>query len=393
VVAHTLRAYLGDALFFSGLSSVLNNNQFTHINSYDFRNALSASTGLDLTDFFNDWVFNPGFPHFSIDSVRSAPSGLNYEINVYVKQKLKGAPAFYTNVPMQISFMDDAWNSIDQNIVLSGQYSSFNFTLPFNPVFTTLNGDSKINQAVSDEQKVIKTTGSHNFALARMLLNVSSVSDSALIKVEHNWAAPDDFWYLTPGLTISDYRYWKIDGILPENFKANSRIYYDGRLTTGGGGGYLDNSLLGAIEDSIILLYRKDPSENWREYEYYTQNQLGSSTPKYGYMTIDTLVFGEYTFAYGDKTTLNIVNNSTKENKIIIYPNPASSSFTVDFNNVSNTNYDVNIIDFSGKHVLKTNTSSNKIIIDSSKWNNGFYLVKIMDKTGDVAFKKLMLVK
>ena len=392
VVAHSLRGYLGDSLFFTGLKSVLNDNQFTQINSYDLSDELSLATGVDLTDFFNDWVFNPGFPHFSIDSVRSISIAGNYDVTVYVKQKLKGAPAFYTNVPMQITFMDNSWNKVDENIVLSGQYSSFNFTLPFNPVFTTLNENNKINHAVSDVQKVITATGNSNFTLARMSVTVTSISDSALVKIEHNWVGPDNFQNPLPNLMISPYRYWKVDGILPADFKANAKVYYDGRLTTGGGG-YLDHTLLGESEDSIILLYRKDRSESWREYDYYTQNTQGSTPNKYGYMTIDTLVLGEYTFAYGDRAFLGNNEITLSENDILIYPNPASSNVAIQFKNPYGKNYDIKVIDITGKEIYRTFITSNNTIIDTGKWNNGFYLLNISENLGSEVFKKLVIVK
>ncbi|HYG50334.1 MAG TPA: M1 family metallopeptidase, partial [Flavobacteriales bacterium] len=67
-VVHTLRGYLGDSLFFTGLKSIISNFKFKNISSYQFRDHLNTIPGINVTNFFDDWVFQPGFPEFAIDS-------------------------------------------------------------------------------------------------------------------------------------------------------------------------------------------------------------------------------------------------------------------------------------------------------------------------------------
>lgn len=38
------------------------------MNSAEFQTLLQNYSGLNLNDFFNNWVFNGGYPVFSIDS-------------------------------------------------------------------------------------------------------------------------------------------------------------------------------------------------------------------------------------------------------------------------------------------------------------------------------------
>ena len=84
-----MRAYLGDSLFFLGLKSVTSNYKFKNINSAQFRDQLTSSTGINMTNFFNDWVFSPGFSHFDIDSIDIVSNGPNYDITIYIQQKLR----------------------------------------------------------------------------------------------------------------------------------------------------------------------------------------------------------------------------------------------------------------------------------------------------------------
>ena len=67
-VAYTLRGYMGDSLFFSSLTQYLKAFAYSSASSYDFQNSMSKYSGIDLTDFFDTWVFEKGFPHFSVAS-------------------------------------------------------------------------------------------------------------------------------------------------------------------------------------------------------------------------------------------------------------------------------------------------------------------------------------
>src|SRR5690606_36875666 len=106
-VAHNLRWYLDDALFRSGMTAVLDSFGFNNINSSQMRDKLTQSTGIDMTDFFNDWVFNGGFSHFELDSFSITPTTGLWDVQIKVQQKLKGAPNFHINTPLQFTFYDD----------------------------------------------------------------------------------------------------------------------------------------------------------------------------------------------------------------------------------------------------------------------------------------------
>ncbi|MBK7172132.1 MAG: M1 family metallopeptidase [Bacteroidales bacterium] len=56
-VTHTLRHYLGDELFFSGIKAYLQHYAYKPASTCDLRDFLSSYTGVDLNDFFNAWVF------------------------------------------------------------------------------------------------------------------------------------------------------------------------------------------------------------------------------------------------------------------------------------------------------------------------------------------------
>ncbi len=68
-VVHTLRGYMGDELFFSCVTSFLNSHKYQPITAAILRDYLSDCSGIDLTNFFNDWVYQPGSLAFELDDI------------------------------------------------------------------------------------------------------------------------------------------------------------------------------------------------------------------------------------------------------------------------------------------------------------------------------------
>jgi hypothetical protein len=223
-----------------------------------------------------------------------------------------------------------------------------------------------------------------------MQITVQSITpnDSAFVLVEHNWAAPDSFKTPDPNYKLSPYHYWKVSGIVPALFDATGTITYDGRALTGSGGGYLDDQLLTKTnqEDSIVLMYRKNASDDWNLFPYCTKTK-GNITDKYGILKIDSLLLGEYTIAFAYKLGAGITENVVK-NSILVYPNPFSESTTIKIasirfasGNLPFSGYQVSgikIYDVLGKEVKAIITrNSDSFVIHRGSLLNGIYFLKI----------------
>jgi aminopeptidase N len=396
-VAHTMRGYMGDSLFFYSVKTYLDQNNYKDVSSTDFMTALTAASGMNMTDFFNGWVFNPGYPHFSIDSTIITPAGGNYNVTVFVKQKLTGAPAYFNNVPLEVTFKAADWTEQTQSFVMSGQNASFNFTVPFMPVFTAVNMGEKISHAVAPEIKKLKTVASNNFSNAKMTIVVQNISDSAFVRVEHNFTAPDNFQTPMPGYRLSPNHYWKVDGILPSVFKAKATLNYDGRTTSFTGNLWLDNLLNIVNEDSLLLMYRRSAASDWQIYPYYTKNVQLNLTDKKGIITIDSLQLGEYTFAIGTPLVTGIEKQETGNvNGLNVYPNPAKNNLTIDISGIETEVGDsgfIVITDVSGKVV-----SSEKMVdhqkqykVNTAGYSNGIYFISVNAKDAMIAESKFVV--
>jgi aminopeptidase N len=388
LVAHNMRAYLGDSLFFEGLKSITTNYKFKNINAAQFRDELTSSTGVNMTNFFNDWVFSPGFSHFDIDSVEITPNTAGYNAAIHVQQKLRGATTFHLGTPLEITFYDNNWNSHTAEITASGQFSTDNVTVPFNPSCYILNEGNKLNQARTDQQITITAPGNHTNLIDLSLiktLTVTNVSDSALLQFEHHWVAPDPIKNNTNNYRISESRYWSIDGILPTGFSATMKLEFDGRV----GNGFLDLDLVPINGDSIVLLYRESPKSDWEEYPYYTKTTI-SPTLAYGWVILDSLMLGEYTYANG-VSTLNIKNETLTQQNYKIYPNPTKDFIWVKNKSRNNTeSKKIEIFNLEGKVVFNTVYEDDKKI-SVKGWKSGVYFVLISDNNNALYTSKFIV--
>lgn len=326
-VAHTLRGTLGDSLFFPALKNLFNDYSYQHISSTELRDYLSAQTGVDLTAFFDAWVFAPGFPHFSIDSMKVSGNG-PYDVHIYLRQKLDNAPAFANQNVLEVTFMNDQWQSHTDTVHFSGETQMKTISLPFAPSVALLDPGNKISDAITAYSSVIKGNGAIDMTNTYCTLDVKAITDSALVRIEHNFVAPDPL--KSPNSLIkrlSNYRYWKVDGIFPPGFVTRAKFRYTRSLSTSNG--YLDNVLLSSpySKDSLLLLYRRGPAEDWQIVPFTIVGTITTGT-----IEVDTLRKGEYTLAIGNSVHYGVPQYRGGEpGGMKAFPNPSDKDFTLEW--------------------------------------------------------------
>ncbi len=82
------------------------------------------------------------------------------------------------------------------------------------------------------------------------------LSDSGFIRITHRWVPPDPLQTPLEGLTLSDYRHWRIDGILPQGTQLTGSFMYN-RFNN------LDGNLMANPADSLVILYRPNTNSEW----------------------------------------------------------------------------------------------------------------------------------
>lgn len=323
---HNLRGYLGDSLFQQGMRSILDTYEYQAVDAELFRDQLTANTGVDMTSFFDDWIFAPGYALFELDSIHLTPSGNGYDARVFVQQKLHHAPHLHTNVPLQITFYDENWQTHTASFMASGEYSDAVVNVPFQPVWQVLNDNHSLNLARFQDKAVVKNTG--NFTIQYCdLSNLQAfevpAGDSALVSFIHYWGPADP----ADGVQISSTHYWRYGGIIPDGFKAKVRLAYKGNNPTD-----FDYDLTTMPEDSLTLLWRPRPGVAWGKYPWYKKLPLSNTNDGTGFINIDTLLPGDYAFAAGSlplaTAAFDLAKNKTST-ELSIFPNPASTNITV----------------------------------------------------------------
>lgn len=68
LVLHMLRWKVGDELFFEGLRQYVANPAyaFGYVKTPDFQESMETTTGQDLSEFFQDWVYGQGYPSYEL---------------------------------------------------------------------------------------------------------------------------------------------------------------------------------------------------------------------------------------------------------------------------------------------------------------------------------------
>lgn len=381
-IAHTLRGYLGDSLFSAGFTDFLTAHAFQPVNTEIMRDHLTAATGVDLTDFFADWVQQPGWAAFELRDASAVESGGSWTVDLTITQKLRGPASFYHNVPVTLTMLGaTATQQQRTTINVGGASTALQVSCPFEPHSYWLNDDDRLALAITGSFDTIPDGGFHPASLANMELVLPTPSDTSYIRTEHYWVGPDNapvdeaFAFI-----VSPDRYWRVQGIFPDGVEA--RILFDGRNTATGN---LDPLLMGDTlgfpfhEDSLVALYRTHPGAAWTQWSS-TINTLGSATDGFGRITIDSIAQGEYTLAWR-KSAVGITDETAGTIVWTISPNPAQGSVLVSAGR-SDINGSVTLLDSIGRVSRTTQITDGLARFDLQGLARGSYHVQFTASDG-----------
>lgn len=332
-VAHTMRGYMGSD-FFPVLTSFLDANPYEDVSSEDLRDFIDASTSVDIVSYFDDWIFQPGFPDVRLSSMTVTELDGNWNVEVILSEHLHYADHYYTNVPVQLEFSGAWWSNETQteDVLVSGTSTTYNFTLPFAPERCIINRNEAINQAVLAEELVIDNDGIKAllFAEFRVDVEVEPVDDSLWIRVENHWTRAD-FTESQPGIHLADDRFWRIhaSGDLAP-YQIEGRIRYYGNESANS---YFDPLFFEALnsegltEENLVLFHRSGPLEPWEELTLAELNIQGQETNWQGFFDFPLTATGDY--AWGYYSDVVTVHENESSDLFTVYPNPSSNQIRI----------------------------------------------------------------
>ena len=374
VVAHTLRHYLGDSLFYKGMRSLFHDYAFKNINSIELCDYLTQITGVPMRDFYEAWINQPGFLHFSIDSIRLSQSPNRYKI--YVRQKLHQATRFGNSNKIDLTFFsEDGRLFTQEKFQFSGETGMGEIDIPFVPVFGVVDYFEKMGDAVIDYNLELFSAKSTNCSDAVFTVQVAEVADTVLLRVEHNLVAPDPLKNENPNIyRLSQNHYWRVEYIAPGKFEGEFHFRFAMIAQS-----HLDYGLLeGYTTDDLVLLYRRDATDDWR---IIPSERTSIMT---GVLKSNLLLPGEYTLGAGNRT-LNI--EKIAEYSFSIYPVPSGNYLTYQLSDDSFDLQMIELYDNFGKLLKKQMLKTQKGEIDIRDLSSGHYLIRFIGKKGTVTKK------
>ena len=267
--------------------------------------------------------------------------------------------------------------------MVSGAFTDVTINVPFEPIATFLNGNHRLNIANLGKEHIFTETGIKNFSAADLEVFVDELPSETWMRVEHCWIAPDVVQNPpTPDTRVSKTHYWKVDADLPDGFLAKAIFNYRGPALP-----ELDLDLVAENEDSIVLVYRKDASEEWRLAEPATK-VIFLPTDGEGFIRCDSLIAGEYAFANGEFSGFVSTYDIRDEVNIKVFPNPTHDQINIQGSLSKARSLHLVLSDASGKKIVTEslgNVSQNWTHeLNLGAQPNGVYILEIFDNNGEL---------
>jgi len=364
-VIHSLRGYMGDSLFFSGLRSMLNQYAYQNVSSEQLFNYLTQVTGMNMHDFFEGWVHQPGFLHFAIDSI--VPLQGN-QYRVFLHQRLYGATQFASSNHVDLTFVSDQRELYTvAGATFSGETGYVDVTIPFVPMFGMVDYYEKLCDAVFDYTTGMASGDIWEPTDGACNITLENFPDTILMRLEHNYVAPGESETLPEGIyRISDNHYWNIQ--MAYNTGINTIPVGTLSFKYQRGNNYLlDNALMqGYNETNLKLLYRHSTGDSWQIVRTTRTGNLYA-----GYLTTTSVFPGQYCLAVGEPSA---AIEEYVQGNLHIYPNPVKSQLNILLDEPVKI-MKASIMDSTGRVVKSIKLKSGSNTVNVGNLPSGTYII------------------
>ena len=365
---------MGDSLFFSCLTQLLSHFAYQNVNSEAFFTYLTQVSGMNLMNFYEDWIHQPGFLDFDVEKIQSHGCGI---YSVLVRQKGYGTEHLGTQVPVDITFVsNDMQFYTYEKQLITGDTTELLFFVPFQPAFVILDQSEKLSDATIDVTKKVTTTGTVSFADAYCSAQIDQLSDTSLIHVEHHYVAPSAPDPLPDGYYhFSGTHYWTVNyaGAVPQGSWKFRLVRSNGQLDA-------DLFANGYTLDNLKLMYRPDGQSAWTPIAYTRTGSPYNST------IITDLMPGQYCYAMAEE---GVSVNTLDATPLKLFPNPATNTVTL-WTDMAKADK-ATIFDSLGHKIKTVKINANTQTIDISNLSTGNYIFVLYRKGKSVS--RTMFVK
>ena len=161
MVVNMLRLKLGQEAFLLGVNNYLNDPAIAYKSATtpQLQAHLEAASGMDLTEFFNDWIYNQGYPSYTVTAYNSAAGQVKIKIN----QTQSHPSVNFFEMPVPVRLRGSAGQELDVVLdnTFNGEYFTVNCPFAISSIEFDPNRDiiSSENSAFLDTQKFNAITG------------------------------------------------------------------------------------------------------------------------------------------------------------------------------------------------------------------------------------------
>ncbi|BCY27665.1 M1 family aminopeptidase [Flavobacterium okayamense] len=174
MVTHMLRWVMGDTNFFQALQNYLTdpNLSYAYAITSDLQSHVEAVHGSSLNEFFNDWVYNQGYPSYDI-TVQNWGAG---QVKITVNQTQSHASVSFFEMPLEIRLFDSGGSSHD--VVVNNTFNGQEFIVASPFVVTSSEFDP--NKHIISKNNNTTTLGNDTFDLNQSISLYPNPSNNIL---------------------------------------------------------------------------------------------------------------------------------------------------------------------------------------------------------------------
>lgn len=142
MVVHMLRWKLGDEVFFQALRNYLADPSlaYGYAITDDLKYHLETTSGLDLTEFFNDWIYKQGYPSYSITVANNAVN----QALITVNQTQSNSSVTFFEMPIPVRLNGAGGQTLDVVLEHTSNGQQFLVDVPFVVTNATFDPDKHI---------------------------------------------------------------------------------------------------------------------------------------------------------------------------------------------------------------------------------------------------------
>ncbi|RIA08319.1 putative secreted protein (Por secretion system target) [Flavobacteriaceae bacterium MAR_2010_72] len=218
MVLHMLRKKLGDIDFYQGLKNYLSdaNHAFAYAKTADFIGIMETTSGQNLTEFFNDWLYNQGYPSYNIVWSQSGN-----QLNTLISQTQSDPSVSFFEVELPIKVHGTLGEALD--ITLNNTFNNqafsntVNFTISsieFDPVADVISKNNSVTLSLNGSEfntsiTVFPNPSNHLFMMTKPdTLKVEEVrlfNTLGQLLYKNSWTSQIDVSSFSTGLIFAQF--------------------------------------------------------------------------------------------------------------------------------------------------------------------------------------------